>query len=302
LVSTGRFRRSRGQGDGAAGKARDPSERQRKRSRRLRDLRVGAAESAPPAASLGDVESPAFVDVHSHVCPSGDDGARTVADGVQLCREAASRGTAILFATPHVWPHLLLGEERERAVRDRFARLAPAAGLDLRLGWELTPCPALLRDDPRRYELDGTGAVLMEVPFAGPADALFALAEHVERAGLRPVIAHPERTEALQADPRLAHELVARGWLLQLNATSLTGYHGPLIELLAWDLIEDDLIALVASDGHRAERPPHVDEAYRLAAARLGDAAGALFDGSALGVTPEPFEAFPAVSRAERRD
>jgi len=233
---------------------------------------------------VGGMDVPAFVDCHSHVVPSQDDGARTVTEGAELCREAARRGTAVLFATPHVWPHLGLDADRERAVREAFSRLAPVAGLELRLGFELTPTQALLREDPWRYELEGTGCVLMEVPFAGPADGLFALAEHVERAGLRPVIAHPERTEAVQADPRLTRELADRGWLVQVNATSLTGYHGPLIELLGWDLLESGRVALVASDGHRTERPPHLDAAYRLVAERLGTQADALFDGSALGL------------------
>jgi hypothetical protein len=41
---------------------------------------------------------------------------------------------------------------------------------------------------------------------------------------------------------------------------------------------------LVASDGHRATRPPYLDEAHALARARMGEAANRLFDGSALGV------------------
>jgi protein-tyrosine phosphatase len=230
------------------------------------------------------VFAPAFVDCHSHVVPSGDDGARSVAQGVALCREAARRGTAVLFATPHVWPHLLLGAARERAVREAFERLRPQAPLELRLGWELTPCPALLADDPRRYELEGTGCVLMEVPFVGPPDDLWAVAEHAERVGLKPVIAHPERTEAVRDDPSLPARLAARGWLLQVNATSLTGYHGEETETLAWGLLEQGIVALVGSDGHRQERPPHLDQAYRLAEARLGEPARALFDGSALGL------------------
>jgi protein-tyrosine phosphatase len=232
--------------------------------------------------------TPAFVDCHSHVLPSEDDGARTVAEGVELCREAARRGTAVLFATPHVWPHLLLGAERERAVREAFARLAAVTVLELRLGWELTPSASLLRDDPSRYELEGTGCVLMEVPFTGSADGLFALGEHVERAGLRPVIAHPERTEAVQADPRLVNELAERRWLVQVNATSLTGYHGPPSEMLGWQLVDEGLVSIVASDGHRAARPPHLDSAYRLAAERLGPGADRLFDGTVLGVSPLP--------------
>jgi protein-tyrosine phosphatase len=125
----------------------------------------------------------------------------------------------------------------------------------------------------------------MEVPFSGPADLLFALAEHVEAAGLRPVIAHPERTEAVLEDPAIADELAARGWMLQVNATSLTGRHGPEPEELGWSLLERGLGKLVASDGHRTTRPAHLDDAHALAEHRLGERALSLFDGSALGVT-----------------
>jgi protein-tyrosine phosphatase len=224
-----------------------------------------------------------FVDCHSHVVPSGDDGAVSIEDGRALCRSAAQHGTAVLFATPHVWPHLPLTEERERATRAAYEQVRAQAGLELRLGFELTPTRALLAEDPHRYVLEGTDRVLLEVDFLGPADLAFALAEHVERAGLRPVIAHPERTEAVLDDHAVADELAARGWALQVNASSLTGRHGPQIEELGWSLVERGVASVVASDGHRTTRPAHLDEAYRLARERIGERALSLFDGSALG-------------------
>ena len=225
---------------------------------------------------------PAFVDCHSHVVPSGDDGVGSVAEGESLCREAARRGTGILFATPHVWPHLVLTEERERAIREAYAELKPRAGLELRLGFELTPDPRLLDDDPARYELEGTGAVLVELDFVGSAKLLVAVAEHIEAAGLTPVVAHPERTEAGLANPALAGELAERGWLVPVNATSLLGRHGPEPEALAWRLLDEGTAALVASDGHRLTRPPFLDEAYARARTRLGPRADRYFDGTAL--------------------
>jgi protein-tyrosine phosphatase len=227
-----------------------------------------------------------FVDCHTHVVPSGDDGAATIGDGLALCRTAAEHGTAVLFATPHVWPHLTLTRRREEEIRETFERMRARAAVELRLGYELTPARPLLAEDPHRYVLEGTDRVLMEVPFTGPADLVFALAEHVETAGLRPVIAHPERTEAVLDDPLVAEELAARGWALQVNATSLTGRHGEEPEALGWSLVERGLARIVGSDGHRTTRPAHLDDAYRLARQRLGDEAIALFDGSALGVTP----------------
>jgi protein-tyrosine phosphatase len=224
-----------------------------------------------------------FVDCHSHVVPSGDDGAATVAEGRALCLAAARRGTRVLYATPHVWPQLQLTRAREQEIRRAHAAVAARAGLELRLGFELTPTTELLRDDPHRYRLQGTEAVLMEVPFTGEVDLLVALAERTERAGLRPVVAHPERADAVLTEPAVAVELAERGWLLQLNATSLTGYHGPAIEALAWGLLDAGSVALVGSDGHRAARPPQLDAAYRVVSARLGEEqARPLFDGSAL--------------------
>ena len=243
---------------------------------------------------------PFFVDCHTHMLPSGDDGAQSADEARALCDEAAGRGTSVLFATPHVWPHLTLTPEREAQIGRAFAHLRPLVTPELRLGFELTPTRELLRDDPRRYELEGTGAVLMEVPFLGPVAELFALAEHAEREGLRPVIAHPERTEAVLDDPGLARELSARGWSLQVNSTSLLGRHGPEIAELAWQLVESGEASIVASDGHRGARPPFLDDAYARVSARLGDRARTLFDGSALGL--EAVSAPGRPSRAGERD
>jgi protein-tyrosine phosphatase len=227
-----------------------------------------------------------FVDCHSHVLPSGDDGAQTIEEGLELCALAAAAGTDVLFATPHVWPHLTLPAGREAEIRCAFAELRERAPLELRLGFELTPAPPLLTEDPARYVLEGTEIVLVEVPFSGPADEFLALAEHVEAAGLVPLVAHPERTQAVRQRPELAHELAARGWPLQVNATSLLGRHGPEAEAIALRLIESDDAAIVASDGHRVSRPPRLDDAYELVRARVGEGAALpLFDGSLLGLS-----------------
>lgn len=233
-----------------------------------------------------------FVDVHSHVVPSGDDGAQSVGEGRTLCAQAAAHGTAILFATPHIWPELVLTEDRERAVRAAYAEVAAGGGLELRLGWELTPAPPLLEQDLWRYELPGTSAVLIEVPFTGDADIFFAVAERASAQGLRVVVGHPERTEAVLRDPIVAKRALEQGWLLQVNSTSLLGRHGAEIEALAWQFVDDSLVSLVASDGHRLARPPFLDDAYREVAVRVGETrARSLFDGSALGISRDMGEA-----------
>ena len=226
-----------------------------------------------------------FVDIHSHVIPSGDDGAPDVAAGLELCREAARRGTSVLYGTPHIWPHLVLTEERERDIHTAHAEMAPQTpewGLELRLGYELTPTVELLTEDLSRYALEGTRAVLIELPFSGPLDLVERVAEHAADCGSTPVLAHPERADGVVSDPLVTRDYKEQGWLLQVNATSLLGRHGPEPEETGWLLVERGLADIVASDGHRLRRPPFLDEAYELVRGRLGDTAARLFDGSCL--------------------
>ncbi len=229
---------------------------------------------------------PAFVDVHSHVIPSGDDGVASVAEGLALCREAVAHGTGVLYGTPHVWPGDGLSVAREEAVREAHSLMAPEAlpyGLELRLGFELTPSRSLLDEDLRRYALEGLDvpSVLVEFPFTGSIDLTLALAEHAEDCGLRPVLAHPERADAVQAEPDVVQAYSER-WPVHVNGSSLTGYHGTVPCELGWSFLERGLATLVASDGHRPARPPFLDEAWDAARARLGGHADCLFDGSAL--------------------
>lgn len=226
---------------------------------------------------------PRFVDIHSHVVPSGDDGVQSLSEGLALSRDAFAHGTKVLYATPHVSPLLPLTAEREQTIREAFRELRDQAPLELRLGFELTPMPSLLEEDPWRYMLEETEHVLVEIPFVGSADLFLDVGDWIARGGLTPVVAHPERTEAVLTNPGLADELAERGWLLQVNATSLLGRHTDEMEREGWRLVDDGLAALVASDGHRATRPALLDGAYELVRARVGEArALRLLDGSAL--------------------
>lgn len=237
---------------------------------------------------------PWFVDTHSHVVPSGDDGAASIDEGFELCRLAVESGTRVLFATPHMhapWDSYPWSAERQRLYDAAFPVLSErsaAIGLDLRRGAEVYPSE-LQPIDPERLRLEGTTALLLEFPgwwVDDPGDVVALMNAACERAlaaGLTPVLAHPERCRAIADDPRLAWAFAEQGSLLCINAPSLLGEHGAWAERLAWQLLEAGVVALAASDGHRVERPPTLRRAFDTVAARLGeDTARPLFDGSAM--------------------
>ena len=162
-----------------------------------------------------------FWDVHSHVIPSGDDGAKSLEEGIALCRTASERGTSVLFATPHVWPSLTLTEDREQRVREAHAELAGEAssfGLDLRLGFELTPAAPLLDDDVERYRLGDLPAVLMELPFQGSLRLAEALGERIQGSGLVPI-----RAEEVDDAYRLVEARMGEGARRLFDGSALAG-------------------------------------------------------------------------------
>jgi protein-tyrosine phosphatase len=203
----------------------------------------------------------------------------------------------VLYGTPHVWPHLGLDPGREHAIRDAHIDLAHQAatfGLRLELGFEVTASVELLEEDMQRYRLGDLPAVLVDMPFSGGLGLTVRFAEHIETCGLMPVLGHPERADAVLENLGFARDLQERGWLLQVNSSSLLGRHGPACHEAGWRLVEERLCHAVASDGHRQTRPPFLDEAYEAVTARIGSEAGRLFDGSALA-------ARDGVDLAERR-
>ena len=235
-----------------------------------------------------------IVDVHAHVVPTGDDGARTIEDGLQLCRDAASHGTRVLYATPHAhaaWDSYPLTAERLKRYDQAFPVMRAACakfGLELRRGFEVYAGALPKSADLREFGLGGSGAYLIEFPgFWTPERDAIALvrreAERAEEAGLLPVLAHPERCAQIAAEPDLVAEFVDRGWLLALNGMSLDGRHGPKSQVAAWELLESGYGDLVASDAHRSNRNARLDWAYDLVAERLdAERARSLFDGSAM--------------------
>jgi protein-tyrosine phosphatase len=237
---------------------------------------------------------PWIVDVHSHLVPTGDDGVGTIDEGLELCRQAVRHGTRVLYATPHAhagWDQFPLTAERRVLYDEAFPMMREQCatfGLDLRRGFEIYPGALPTSADLSEFGLSGSGGYLIEFPGSwtrerDPLGLVWAEAERAERAGLQPVLAHPERCAEIAVEPEHVVRFCERGWLLALNAMSLDGRHGPQARETAWRLLELDFADLVASDSHRASRPPQLDWAYELVARRLGaERARPLFDGSAL--------------------
>jgi protein-tyrosine phosphatase len=214
-----------------------------------------------------------MIDLHSHILPGIDDGARTMADSVELARSAVRDGVTAMVATPHVrddFPTTPATMERlVLAVRDVIDK----AGVELEVltGGEiaLIPLMTLGTGELRRFSLAGTGRyVLVEFPYAGWPLPLPSEIERLGSLGMRCLIAHPERSAEVQEKPERLRPLVESGALVQLTAASVVGRLGRPSRRAAMRLLELELAHVISSDAHG---PPARAAAMSGAAEAVGD-------------------------------
>jgi protein-tyrosine phosphatase len=194
------------------------------------------------------------IDLHSHLLPGIDDGARDLTETLAMGRAAVAGGVEAIVATPHVSPRY--GNDPltfvERVAQVQAALDAEGVELRVHTGAEIAHSVlAELSEDARRAcGLGGGDYVLLEPPLSGPAPFIERMAEDLQQQGFKVLIAHPERIAAFQRNIAIVERLVALGCLTSVTAGSLTGQFGGSVKRFAHDLFARGLVHNLASDAH----------------------------------------------------
>jgi protein-tyrosine phosphatase len=210
------------------------------------------------------------IELHFHLLPDVDDGPRDLQVALALAREAVHDGTHLVVCTPHA-AHVDLAEVPERVRELQGALVQAGIDLEVRPGAELAwhDVPAL---SDRELETIAQGPpggrwVLLEAPLPGTGtpEGLAASADALRERGFGVLIGHPERSPGLARDPGALEALVAAGDRLQVNASSLTGYHGAGARAAALDLVTAGRAQVIASDAHQPRaRGPRLSDAVEV--------------------------------------
>ena len=196
-----------------------------------------------------------MIDLHSHVLPDIDDGARSVEEALQIVAAAARDGVTAMAATPHVREDYPTTAAEMLSACDRLREAIAAEGIAITLlpGAELSLEELDRRDadELARFGLGGNPSyLLLEFPYLGWPLRLASDVARLVRAGLTPVLAHPDRNDEVQRNPASLAPLVDGGALVQLTASSITRALGPAAAKAASELLRLRLAHLVASDAH----------------------------------------------------
>jgi protein-tyrosine phosphatase len=196
-----------------------------------------------------------LIDLHCHILPGLDDGARTIEESRAIARIAAREGVSAIAATPHVGRGFATTvEQMERGVAELnrdFAqqrigvRVLPGGEIDLERLSTLTD------EEIERFSFAQTGRyVLLEVPLIGWPLYLNRRIFELRSARVTPLLAHPERNLEVQRNPAILAAAANTGALVQVTAASLDGRLGRRVKQACERLLELELVHVLATDAH----------------------------------------------------
>ena len=220
-----------------------------------------------------------MVDIHCHILPNSDDGADSMDTALLMARMAADSGVTTIIATPHSnLPRAKEKNFRDAPLARRFVELIQQvrdAGIPLEIlpGAEVMCMPdtiGLLREK-QLVTLARTDYLLVEFFFDERPDYMEDMLAAIAAEGLHPVVAHPERYEAVQHAPGLIEQWFEKGYIIQLNKGSIMGRLGRGAEKAAGWILSHGLAHVVATDAHDTlVRPPDIGSLQQLLEDRWG--------------------------------
>lgn len=193
-------------------------------------------------------------DIHSHLIPGIDDGAKTIEDSLALIKVQYDLGIRHFITTPHIMydfyrntPEIILGGLAELrtmlAVENLDVTINAAAEYYIDEGF-------LPKMENEKLLTLGDNYLLFEISYINPPENLNDIVFAMQSNGYKPILAHPERYPFYYQHFDMYKRIRDTGVLLQLNFNSLAGYYGGDARHVAEKLIDEKLIDLIGSDMH----------------------------------------------------
>lgn len=203
----------------------------------------------------GEIRS-GMIDLHSHLLPGIDDGSQSMQASLQLARDAVEEGVEAALMTPHHMNGQFVNHKRDvvalttkfqMALEQEKIPLQVFPSQEVRINGELLTAldqdDILFADESNRY-------LLLEFPDDDvptySADMIF----NIMKRGIIVQIAHPERNAKIMSQPDILYQLIEKGAVAQITASSYVGAFGKKVQKFAETIIAHHLGHVFVSDAH----------------------------------------------------
>jgi protein-tyrosine phosphatase len=217
-----------------------------------------------------------MIDIHNHILPGLDDGAKDFDEAVMLCELAAADGIEALVVTPHIRDGLYPNNRDSilKKTAELKDRLSGSCDIEIYAGAEVHLATNIIERIRSKsiMTINDNGYLLLELPeqVLPPRSVEFIF--DLKLAGITPIIAHPERYGWVKNEADSLKRFVELGAFLQITAKSLTGGFGKEARSMANYLLKEQMVAVIASDSHSPRhRPAKLSDAVKEAAKVIGE-------------------------------
>lgn len=220
-----------------------------------------------------------MIDIHSHILPGIDDGARNIEESLDMLKMAIDGGVTTQVLTPHIRQGRY--ENNKHDLEQRFVKFrqeVDSANLpiqlllsaELHIGPNIMP---LVNSDaiPWLGNFRGKKTFLLEfprnnIPYGSNNAVKWLLANNY-----LPIIVHPERNKVFLNQRHKLQDFIDLGCLLQITASSLYGKFKADAQEMAEDLLIKDQVSVIASDCHNVKsRAPDLLAGFKCAERIIG--------------------------------
>jgi protein-tyrosine phosphatase len=218
-----------------------------------------------------------MIDIHCHILPSVDDGAKDIEDSLEMARIAQSEGIKTIINTSHYHPDFDYVKGKELLERlSKYNKLLKENNIDVQvlIGNELYYSEDILEhiDKGEFYTLNNSKYILIEFPPNRFPKNLSDIIYELKIREYIPILAHVERYKEIQEDPKLIEQAIKEGACIQVNASSVIGKGPTQANKVCETLLKQNMIQFIATDAHSSsKRRPLVKEAYNHISKKYGE-------------------------------
>lgn len=196
------------------------------------------------------------IDIHSHLIPAIDDGAKTLENSIELILDLKEMGYTKLITTPHISDMFPNSKE---TILNEFKNLKKELK-NRNIEIELEVAAEYFADETfdkllKEKEILTFGReqyLLFELSYFTKPQDLESLIYEIQLAGYTPVLAHPERYTYFHDSIDNYQKLKeATDVLFQMNLVSISNYYSNDVAKIAKKLINAGLIDFIGSDTHQ---------------------------------------------------